>query len=42
MRDYKKFTVWTRSHELTMTVYKEIAPCFPESENDGLARQLRA
>jgi four helix bundle protein len=41
MRDYKKFTVWTRSHELTMKVYQEIAPCFPESESHGLTRQIR-
>ena len=41
MRDYKKFIVWTRSHELTMKVYQEIAPCFPESERYGLTRQLR-
>jgi len=40
MRDYKKFTVWTKSHELTMAVYKEIAPCFPESEKFGLTRQI--
>ena len=41
MRDYKKFSVWTRSHELTMKVYKEIVPCFPESEKYGLTRQIR-
>src|ERR1700749_3977631 len=41
MRDYKKFSVWVRSHDLTMEVYKEIAPGFPESEKYELARQIR-
>jgi len=41
MRDYKKFSVWTRSHELTMKVYKEFAPCFPESEKYCLTSQIR-
>ena len=30
-----------RSHELTMKVYKEIAPCFPESEKFDLTNQIR-
>ena len=41
MRDYKKFSVWVRSHDLTMEVYKEIAPGFPESEKYELAGQIR-
>jgi four helix bundle protein len=40
MRDYKKYSVWLKSHELTMKVYQEIAPCFPESEKFGLTRQI--
>jgi len=41
MRDYRKFSVWTRSHELTMEIYKEILPCFPDSEKYGLTSQIR-
>jgi four helix bundle protein len=41
MRDYRKFDVWTRSHELTLKIYKEIVPCFPESEKYDLTRQIR-
>jgi four helix bundle protein len=41
MRDYKKFKVWIRSHELTIKVYKEIVPCFPDSEKYGLTSQIR-
>jgi four helix bundle protein len=41
MRDYRKFSVWTSSHELTMKIYKEIVPCFPDSEKYGLASQIR-
>jgi four helix bundle protein len=41
MRDYKKFAVWTRSHELTMKIYEQIVPCFPDSEKYDLTRQIR-
>ena len=41
MRDYRKFTVWKRSHVLTMKISKEIVPCFPDSERYGLASQIR-
>jgi four helix bundle protein len=41
MRDYKKFTVWLRSHELTLIIYKDIAPYFPNSEKFGLTNQIK-
>src|SRR5450432_1270342 len=41
MRDYKKFTVWLRSHELTLIIYKDIAPYFPDSEKFGLTNQIK-
>jgi four helix bundle protein len=41
MRNYKKFSVWQRSHELVLKIYKEIAPGFPETEKYGLTSQLR-
>ena len=41
MRDYKKFGVWQKSHELTLVIYKEVAPYFPDFEKYGLASQIR-
>lgn len=41
MRDYKKYEVWSRSHELTLFVYKEIIPVFPASEQYGLTSQIK-
>ena len=40
MRDYKKYDVWKRSHELTLLVY-ELTQTFPNSELYGLTSQLR-
>ena len=40
MRDYKKYDVWKRSHELTLLVYK-LTQTFPKSELYGLTSQLR-
>ena len=41
MRDYKKYEVWQKAHELTLLVYKEILPLFPLSEQYGLSSQLK-
>ena len=41
MRNYKKFSVWSRSHDLVILIYKNIVPDFPESEKYGLSSQLR-
>ena len=41
MRDYKKYDVWVKSHELTVYIYKEITPLFPKSEQYGLISQIK-
>ena len=41
MRDYKKYDVWQKGHELTLFVYKEVLVKFPKSEQFELASQLR-
>lgn len=41
MRDYSKYDVWTKSHDLVLTVYKEIAPLFPKSEQFELTSQMK-
>jgi four helix bundle protein len=41
MRDYKKYDVWIRSHQLVLVVYKEIAPLFHKSEQFGLTSQMK-
>lgn len=40
MRDYKKYTVWQDSHELTMITYK-LTKQFPKEELFGITSQLR-
>lgn len=41
MRDYKKYDVWTKSHELVLIVYKDIIPKLPYSERYGLTSHLK-
>ena len=41
MRDYKKYDVWAKSHQLTLYVYKEVLPLFPKSEQFDLVSQLK-
>jgi four helix bundle protein len=41
MRDYRKYDVWIKSHELVLMVYKEIAPLFPKSEQFELTSQMK-
>ena len=41
MRDYRKYEVWVKSHELVLFVYKEIVPSFPKSEQFDLLRQMK-
>jgi four helix bundle protein len=41
MRNYKKYEVWLKSHELVKTVYRDITPGFPKTEEYGLANQMR-
>jgi four helix bundle protein len=40
MRDYKKYTVWQDSHQLTMITYK-LTKQFPKEELFGITSQLR-
>ena len=40
MRDYKKFLVWEKSHQLTLDVYKNTTS-FPKDEIFGLTSQMR-
>jgi four helix bundle protein len=40
MRDFKKLSVWQKSHELTLAVYK-ITSSFPKAEIYGLTSQMR-
>ena len=41
MRDYKKYEVCVRSHELVLFVYNEIVPGIPKSEQFALTSQLK-
>ena len=41
MRDYKKYDVWVKAHQLTLFVYKDILPGFPKSEQYELVSQLK-
>lgn len=40
MQDFRNLTVWQRSHELTLAVYR-ITSCFPKDEMYGLTGQMR-
>lgn len=40
MRDYKKFLVWEKSHQLTLDVYKTTIS-FPKDELFGLISQMK-
>ena len=41
MRDYRKYDVWAKSHELVSFVYKDVIPAFPKSEQFELAFQIK-
>lgn len=41
MRDYRKYDVWQKAHELTLFVYQEIISKFPKSEQFELASQIK-
>lgn len=41
MRDYKKYDVWVKSHELVLFVYKQVLPEIPKSEQFELTSQLK-
>ncbi len=41
MRDYKKYDVWIKSHELVLLTYNHILICFPATEQYDLLSQLK-
>ncbi|MDN3657979.1 four helix bundle protein [Ferruginibacter paludis] len=41
MRDYKKYDVWVKSHELVLFIYKEVLASFPINEKYDLLSQLK-
>ena len=41
MRDYKKYGVWEKAHQLTLHVYQAVLPCFPKSEQFDLLSQIK-
>lgn len=40
MRDFRKLTVWTRAHELTLEIYR-VTSRFPKEEMYGITSQMR-
>jgi four helix bundle protein len=41
MRDYKKLKVWKKAHQLTLIVYAEVLPAFPNHETFNLSNQTK-
>lgn len=41
MRDYRKYDVWEKAHQLVLFVYKELLPAFPKTEQYELASQMK-
>jgi len=41
MRNYTKYEVWKKSHELVLLVFKDVAPLFPKSQQFELASQMK-
>ena len=41
MRNYTKYDVWIKSHELVLIVFKEVAPHFPKSQQFELSSQMK-
>lgn len=41
MRNYKKYDVWGKAHQLVLFVYKDVLPCLPKSEQYDLASQMK-
>lgn len=40
MRDFRKFSVWEKSHKLTLAIYKSTST-YPKEERYGLTNQMR-
>ena len=41
MRNYNKYEVWVKSHELVQYIYKTVVPVLPPGEQYELTRQLK-
>jgi four helix bundle protein len=41
MRDYKKYDVWVKSHELAVYVYKYVITTLPKNEEYTLSSQIK-
>ena len=41
MRNYTKYEVWIKSHDLVQFIYKTVVPILPVSEQYELTRQLK-
>ena len=41
MRDYKKYDVWIKAHQLVLYAYKEVLEYFPKSEQFALQSQTK-
>ena len=41
MRDYRKYEVWEKGHQLVLFVYKDILPYMPKSEQYDLTSQMK-
>ncbi|MET4080684.1 four helix bundle protein [Pedobacter sp. UYP30] len=41
MRDYKKYEVWKRAHQLTLFVYTNLLDAIPDSERYDLKSQIK-
>jgi four helix bundle protein len=41
MRDYKKYDVWVKAHELTLFIYKNVTTSLPKNEEYALSSQIR-
>lgn len=41
MRNYKKYDVWVKAHELTLYIYKNVTTALPKNEEYALSSQIR-
>jgi len=41
MRDYRKYDVWEKAHQLVLFIYNDILPILPKSEQYDLASQMK-
>jgi four helix bundle protein len=41
MRNYTKYEVWIKSHDLVQFIYKTVVPALPASEQYELTKQLK-